>query len=171
MVEFEDFIYEALGLSHWPNHVSKRSLVLENLDKYASLTDAVQVIRQGQLGEDQLQSNTADERDSESCSLQSLLFICAVLLERERGPPSGPTRNMESLASALDAFLLESRRVWADSNKDLIYLVWHRFAKRKESVVFEHLVPEIMEALKDVGHHAAWAFEQCLLECLGKRTV
>lgn len=169
LVEFEEFIYEALGLSHWPSRLSKRSLVLETLEKYASLADAVQVMRQERLGEVQPQSNTTDGRDSESCSLQSLVFICAVLLENEQESPSDPTRKMGNLLSALDAFLSESRRVWVDSNKDLTYLIWHRFAKQKECVVFEYLVSEMMEALKDVGCHATWAFEQCLLECLVKR--
>lgn len=165
--ELEDFVYEALGLSHQPDHPSKRSRVLSKLEEYTSVKEALRVMRQERPYKDVSQRDALAEQGAGSGCLKSLLFISAILLEREQDTCASMEPIIRPL-NALDAFLLEFRHVWVDSSKDLIYLIWDKFAIRKEGAAILQSVVQITDTLKEVGHRAAWGFEQCLLECLRK---
>lgn len=121
--ELEGSFYEILGLSHRPDHPSKRSRGLSRLQKYASLKDALQVMRRERLSKEGSQRDVATEDGTGSGRLESLLFISAVLLEREQEEPGAAIEPIMKPLSALDTFLLELRHVWVGSSKDLIYLI------------------------------------------------
>lgn len=66
-----------------------------------------------------------------------LRFIRAVILESEQGTGAAMEPITKPL-SELGAFLPEVRQVWFDSSKDLVYLIWNKFAAQNESEVPIH---------------------------------
>ncbi|KAJ5565500.1 hypothetical protein N7513_001742 [Penicillium frequentans] len=172
MEEFENLVYEILGLFYLPHGVSKQFRDLERLRSFRSLAEAIELLQHDKTSEEVMYGDALPEWEAASKCLQLLLFIWATFQDSGK-------RNAEHLKEdddilyALDGFLRSSRDIWAnsDSENKIFWLILEDFAKREENEQITLFVTIVTESLREISPRALRGVEQCLLSYWNEKRV
>ena len=169
--QFENFIYEILGLSYLSHQVSKQIEGLSQLQNFASLADAIKLLKHRRATEDIMSGDTLPDRKTTLKCLQSLFFIWATFQEIEKSGIKDDSKDDENALYVLNNFLHDSRHIWANSENEVFSLIWENLAKRKENVQITLFVTMVTESLGEIGPRALRGVELCLLSYWNEPSV
>lgn len=161
--EFENLVYEILGLPYLPHQASKYPKSLNQLQHLTSLAEAIKLLQHRRETEEVTSGDNLRDREAASKCLQSLLFIWATFQESEELCTGSPLKEENNALHALNTFLHGSRHIWATSENEIFSLVWENLAKRKENVQITLFVTMVTESLQGISSRALRGAEQCLL--------
>lgn len=169
--QFENFVYEILGLSYLPHQVSKQFEDLSQLRNFASLADAIKLLKNRRATKNITSGDTLPGRKTTLKCLQSLLFIWATFQDNEKSGIQDSLKDDENALYVLDSFLHGSRHIWADSENEFFSLIWENLAKRKENLQITLFVTMVTESLGEIGPRALRGVELCLLSYWNEPSV
>jgi hypothetical protein len=169
--QFENFIYEVLGISYLPHQVSSQFDGLSQLQSLASLADAIKLLTNRRATEDIISGDTLPDRKTTLRCLQSLIFIWATFKETEKSGIKSDAKDDENALYVLDNFLHGLRHIWANSDHEVLSLIWEDLAKQKENVQITLFVTMVTESLRDIGPRALRGVELCLLSYWNEPSV
>lgn len=163
MEEFENLVYEILDLFYLPYQVSKQFQHLNQLRDFTSLEKAIKLLQSRRVTDKDMPGDTLHEREASSNCLKTLLFIWASLQQSEKVCIGNSLKEENNALHVLNNFLHETWHIWANSENEILSLIWEVFAKRRENTGIAHFVTLVTELLQDISPRALRGVEQCLL--------
>lgn len=169
--QFENFIYEILGLSYLPHQVSKKFQDLSQLRNFASVADSIKLLKHRRVADDLMSGDALPDRKTTLKCLQFLLFIWATFQDSEKSGIKDSSKEDDNALYVLDRFLYGSRHIWANSENEVFSLIWENLAKQEEYVYITLFVTMVTETLREIGPRALRGVELCLLSYWNEPTL